>query len=78
MDAPDRFADESLGRKVINTEGRIHKIELHRLWLYQQVDSLSDEDQQALIVLLASLVKRSKVRSVMGEVGMAKRRTERS
>ena len=39
--------------------------ELHRL--YQQVDQLSDEDQQALIILLDSLVKRSKVRSVMAD-----------
>lgn len=68
-------SDELLGRKDINTEGRIHNIELHRH--YQQVDSLSDEEQQALIILKGSLVKRSKVRSVMGNEGTAKRRAVR-
>ncbi len=39
--------------------------ELHRL--YQKVDQLSDEDQKALVILLDSLVKRSRVDQVMAE-----------
>jgi hypothetical protein len=38
---------------------------LHRL--YQKVDQLSDEDQKALLVVLDSLVKRSRIRRVMTE-----------
>lgn len=33
--------------------------------LYEQMDSLSDEDQQALIVLMDSLVKRSQMTRLM-------------
>jgi hypothetical protein len=44
----------------------IHNPELHRL--YQKVDQLSDEDQRALVILLDSLVKRSRVSQVMGEI----------
>ncbi len=58
-------ADELLGREAASSERKIHNLELHQL--YQQVDQLNDEDQQALIILLDSLVKRSKVRRVMGE-----------
>jgi len=39
---------------------------LHRL--YKKVDQLSDEDQQALVIVLDSLVKRSKVSKVMAEL----------
>lgn len=51
--------DELVGREPLKPEHTIHNHELHRL--YQQVDQLSDQDQQALIVLLDSLVKRSRV-----------------
>jgi hypothetical protein len=37
----------------------------HRL--YRKVDQLSDQDQQALVIVLDSLVKRSRVKRVMGE-----------
>jgi hypothetical protein len=36
--------------------------------LYKKVDQLSDEDQSALVVVLDSLVKRSRVSQVMGEI----------
>jgi hypothetical protein len=39
---------------------------LHRL--YQKVDHLSDEDRKALVIVLDSLVKRSKVSRVMAEL----------
>ncbi|WP_052660772.1 hypothetical protein [Paraburkholderia fungorum] len=45
------------------TAPRIHNPRLHAL--YEQMDSLSDEDQQALIVLMDSLVKRSQMTRLM-------------
>jgi hypothetical protein len=57
--------DELAGRKNVSAEGQIHNPELHRL--YKKVDQLSDEDQKALVVVLDSLVKRSRVRRVMTE-----------
>ena len=56
--------DELAGRKDA-AEPQIHNPELHRL--YKKVDLLSDEDQQALVIALDSLVKRSRVRRVMTE-----------
>ena len=64
-DALQVTADELLGRDELKPEHQIHNAELHRL--YQQVDQLTDEDQQALIILLDSLVKRSRVKRVMDE-----------
>ena len=49
----------------MHAESLIHNHELHRL--YKKVDQLSDEDQKALVVVLDSLVKRSRVRRVMTE-----------
>jgi len=51
------------GLKDTNGEQKIHNPELHRL--YKKVDQLSDEDQKALLVVLDSLVKRSRIRRVM-------------
>ncbi len=51
--------DELTGREPVKTELKIHNAELHRL--VQQVDLLSDGDQQALIVLLDGLVKRTQI-----------------
>jgi transcriptional regulator with XRE-family HTH domain len=42
---------------------RIHNPRLHAL--YEQVDSLSDEEQQALIILMDSLIKRSQMEKLM-------------
>ena len=58
-------ADELLGRSAVQPEHQIHNHELHKL--YRQVDQLPDEDQQALLIVLDSLVKRSKFRRVMAE-----------
>lgn len=65
-DILDVSLDELAGRTEANAEAAIHNPELHRL--YQKVDQLSDEDQRALVILLDSLVKRSRVSQVMGEL----------
>lgn len=56
-------ADELLGIEDLRDESRIHNHELHRL--YSQVDSLSDDAQQALIVVLDGLVKRASVQRMV-------------
>lgn len=58
--------DELAGRKEVTGEVRIKNPELNRL--YKKVDLLSDEDQKALVIVLDSMVKRSRVRKVMAEV----------
>jgi transcriptional regulator with XRE-family HTH domain len=65
-DILDVSLDELAGRKEINGDANIHNPELHRL--YKKVDQLSDEDQKALVIVLDSLVKRSKVSRVMAEL----------
>ncbi len=57
--------DELAGRKDVTSETAIMNPELNRL--YRKVDQLSDEDQKALVVVLDSLVKRSRVSRVMAE-----------
>ena len=64
-DILDVSLDELAARKDTNGETKIHNPELHRL--YQKVDQLSDEDQKALLVVLDSLVKSSRIRRVMTE-----------
>lgn len=44
-------------------EPRVHNPRLHAL--HQQMDSLSDEDQQALIVLMDSLIKRAQISKLL-------------
>jgi transcriptional regulator with XRE-family HTH domain len=69
-------ADELLGIEDVRAEHRIHNHELHRL--YSQVDSLSDDAQQALIVILDGLVKRASVkRMVEREAVTAPRKPKR-
>ena len=65
-DILDVSLDELAGRKETNGEANIHNPELHRL--YKKVDQLSDEDQKALVIVLDSLVKRSRVSKVMAEL----------
>ena len=66
-DILDVSLDELAGRKETDEDSAsIRNPELHRL--YKKVNQLSDEDQKALIILLDSLVKRSRVRKVMAEV----------
>jgi len=58
--------DELAGRAdAANDEIRIKNPELHRV--YQKVDQLPDEDQKALLVVLDSLVKRSRMDKLMAE-----------
>jgi transcriptional regulator with XRE-family HTH domain len=58
--------DELAGRQnAAEAEPQIKNPELHRL--YQKVDSLTDKDQTALLVLMDSLVKRSRMDKVMAE-----------
>jgi len=58
--------DELAGRTDVSSEAIIKNPELNRLC--RKVDQLSDEDQRALMVVLDSLVKRSKVTKVMAEL----------
>lgn len=60
----DVSLDALAGRTAENDTSVIHNHKLHEL--YKQVDSLSDEDQQALIVLLDSLMARANMQKVMG------------
>jgi transcriptional regulator with XRE-family HTH domain len=63
-DILDVTLDELVGRKEPDSDTlRIRNPELHSL--YRQIDRLSDEDQQALVVLLDSLVKRSQFQRMM-------------
>jgi transcriptional regulator with XRE-family HTH domain len=57
--------DELAGRSVSITEPKIHNVEL--LNLYQQVDSLPDTDQQALVSVIDGLVKKSQMERVVGK-----------
>lgn len=58
--------DELAGRKDVRSETAIKNPELNRLC--RKVDHLSDEDQRALVVVLDSLVKRSRVSKAMSEL----------
>lgn len=64
-DILDVTLDELAGRTETNNEARIKNPELNRL--YRKVDLLPDEDQKALLVVLDSLVKRSRMSKVMAE-----------
>ena len=62
----DVTLDEIAGRQETDSGAAIHNPELHRL--YKKVNQLSDEDQKALVIVLDSLVKRSRVSRVMTEI----------
>jgi transcriptional regulator with XRE-family HTH domain len=55
--------DELAGLQEPRPEPRVRNPKLHAL--YQEMDQLSDEDQQALIVLMDSLIKRSRMARVL-------------
>lgn len=57
--------DELVGRKPQSEEARIRNHALHSLW--QQADTLPDEEQQALILVINSFVKKSQVEKVIGK-----------
>jgi transcriptional regulator with XRE-family HTH domain len=56
-------ADSLLGLEPTKDAPLIHNPRLHALW--QQLDTLSDEDQQALFVLMDSLMKRSQMAKLL-------------
>jgi hypothetical protein len=56
--------DTLVGLEEIKADAaRVHNPRLHAL--YQQMDGLSDEDQQALIILMDSLMKRSQMSKLL-------------
>jgi len=58
--------DELAGRTSPSTTApHLHNPKLHLL--YSEIDKLSDEDQQALAILLDSLVKRSQIDRVLAK-----------
>ncbi len=57
--------DELTGRTQDMTEPKIHNHELFSL--YHQVDDLPDEDQQALILVIDSFIKKTQMTKVMGK-----------
>ena len=59
----DVSVDTILGRAATQAEPRLRNPKLHSL--YKEVDHLSDDDQQALVVLLDSLVKRSQMNRLL-------------
>ena len=57
--------DELVGRTPSSSEVRIRNHELNSLW--RQADTLPDEEQQALILVIDSFVKKSQVEKVVGK-----------
>ena len=56
--------DELVGRKPLSTESRIRNHSLNALW--QQADTLPDQEQQALILVIDSFVKKAIVEKAVG------------
>jgi transcriptional regulator with XRE-family HTH domain len=57
--------DELAGRSASITEPKIHNSEL--LNLYQQIDSLPDAAQQALVLVIDGMVKQAQMEKVVGK-----------
>ena len=57
--------DELAGRSVAVSEPKIHNLEL--LKLYQQVDSLPDAAQQALVLVIDGMVKQAQMEKLIGK-----------
>jgi transcriptional regulator with XRE-family HTH domain len=57
--------DELVGRKPLSTESRIRNHSLNALW--QQADTLPDQEQQALILVIDSFVKKAIVEKAVGK-----------
>lgn len=57
--------DELVGRRPVSTETRIRNHALNALW--QQADVLPDQEQQALILVIDSFVKKAMVEKAMGK-----------
>lgn len=58
-DVLDVSLDELTGRANIQNEGRIRNPELNQL--VHEVDTLPDDEQQALVLVIDSMVKRTKI-----------------
>ena len=56
--------DELVGRKPVSGEVRIRNHSLNALW--QQADTLPDQEQQALILVIDSFVKKAIVEKAVG------------
>lgn len=56
--------DELVGRKPLSNESRIRNHSLNSLW--QQEDTLPDQEQQALILVIDSFVKKAMVEKAVG------------
>ena len=57
--------DELVGRKPMSSEARIRNHSLNSLW--QKADTLPDQEQQALILVIDSFVKKSLVEKAVGK-----------
>lgn len=68
--------DELVGRKPVSGEARIRNHSLNALW--QQADVLPDQEQQALILVIDSFVKKSIVEKTMGLPASGRRATSSS
>ncbi len=55
--------DELVGRKAVSDDIKIRNHTLNSLW--QKADSLPDSDQQALIIVIDSFVKKAMIEKVM-------------
>ncbi len=62
-DALNVSLDELTGRAQDAQQPAVHNPKLHAL--LKEVDGLPDEDQQALIILMDSLIKRAKIDRVL-------------
>ena len=65
--------DALAGRSATTDTQRLRNPELHQL--YQQVDELPDEDQQALLLVIDRLVKSSRVSRAVGATTPKRRRS---
>ena len=61
-DALQVTLDELVGREPPTSEVKLHNHELGRL--YREVDHLPDEDQQALILVIDSLIRKAQIQKV--------------
>lgn len=57
--------DELAGRVDIQSQPLVHNHKLQTM--YKELDHLSDEDQQVIIVLIDSLIKRNKFSEILRE-----------
>lgn len=75
-EALDVSLDELAGRTEHSEKQQLRNPELHQL--YQQVDELPDEDQQALILVIDRLVTSSRVSRAVGTTSKTRRRPSKA